>query len=97
MYRLTPKFNGEVPVFARLWPVRVRVSFMTGAVWSAILATAGLLVLDLSQLATSAGRAHGHAHCSCFVAALSKGPAEVATTLKQGQPCYVVSEMHWSA
>jgi len=39
-------FNGEVPVFARLWPisVRVRVSFTTGAVRSAILATAGLLV-----------------------------------------------------
>jgi len=35
-----------MPVFARLWPVRVRVrvSFMTGAVRSAILATAGLLV-----------------------------------------------------
>jgi len=40
-------FKGEVPVFARLWPiwVRVRVRFMTGAVWLAILATAGLLVL----------------------------------------------------
>jgi len=39
-------YKGEVPVFARLWPVRVRVrvSFMTRAVWSAILATAGLLV-----------------------------------------------------
>jgi len=37
--------RGEVSVFARLWPVRVRVSFITGAVWSAILATAGLLVL----------------------------------------------------
>jgi len=56
--------KGEVPVFARLWPVRppwraetpthsrgpgnirvrVRVSFTTGAVRSAILATAGLLV-----------------------------------------------------
>ena len=34
-------FKGEVPVFARLWPVRVRVSFT----WSAIIATAGLLVL----------------------------------------------------
>ena len=34
----------EVPVFARLWPVRVRVSFMTGAVRSAVLATAVLLV-----------------------------------------------------
>ena len=34
-------------VFARLWPVRVRirVSFTTGAVRSAILATAGLLVV----------------------------------------------------
>jgi len=39
-------FKKEVPVFARLWPVRVmvRVSFTTGAVRSAILATAGLLV-----------------------------------------------------
>jgi len=36
--------KGEETVFARLWPVRVRVSFMTGAVRSAILATAGLLV-----------------------------------------------------
>jgi len=36
-----------VPVFARFWPVmvKVRVSFTTGAVRSAILATAGLLVL----------------------------------------------------
>ena len=60
-------FKGEVPVFARLWPVRplwrvprrrlvlagleirVRVkvtgSFLTGALWPAILATAGLLVV----------------------------------------------------
>jgi len=40
-------FKGEVPVFARIWPVRVmiRVSFTAGSVWSAILATAGLLVL----------------------------------------------------
>ena len=37
-------FKGEVPVFARLWPVRVTVSFITGAEWSANLATAGLLV-----------------------------------------------------
>jgi len=37
-------FKGEVPVFARLWPVRVRVSFTTGVVWSAIPATARLLV-----------------------------------------------------
>jgi len=39
-------FKGEVPVFARLWTVRVkvRVSFMTVAVRSAILATAELLV-----------------------------------------------------
>jgi len=37
-------FKGEVPVFARLWPVRVRVSFTTGASRSIILATAGLLV-----------------------------------------------------
>jgi len=36
------QFKGEVPVFARLWPVRD--SFTTGAVRSAILATAGLLV-----------------------------------------------------
>jgi len=38
------QFKGELPVFARLWPVRVRVSFTTGAVRLAILATAGLLV-----------------------------------------------------
>ena len=39
-------FKGEVPIFARLWPIRirVRVSFTTGAVWSAILAIDGLLV-----------------------------------------------------
>jgi len=37
-------FKREVPVFARLWPVKVRVSFTTGAVRSAILETAGLLV-----------------------------------------------------
>ena len=39
-------FKTGVPVFAKLWPVmvRVRVSFATGAVQSAILATAGLLV-----------------------------------------------------
>jgi len=39
-------FKGGVPVFAKLWPIRVRirVSFTTGLVWSAILATAGLLV-----------------------------------------------------
>jgi len=42
-------FKGEVPVFARLWPItdRVRVSFTTGVVWSAILATAGLFVICL--------------------------------------------------
>jgi len=42
-------FTGEVPVFARLWPsgVRVRVSFTTRTVRSAILATAGLLVRPL--------------------------------------------------
>ena len=41
-------FKGKVPVFARLWPVRVRVrvSFTTGAARSAILATAGLLVFE---------------------------------------------------
>ena len=39
-------FKREVPDFARLWPVRVRVSFTTGAVWSAMLATAGLLVFE---------------------------------------------------
>ena len=35
-----------MPVFARMWHVRVRVrvSFTTGSVWSAILAMAGLLV-----------------------------------------------------
>jgi len=39
-------FKGEVPVFARLWTVgvRMRVSFTTRAVVSAILATAGLFV-----------------------------------------------------
>jgi len=41
-------FKGEVHVFARLSPVRVRVSFTTGAVRSAILATAGLLVTACS-------------------------------------------------
>jgi len=43
------RFEAEVPVFARLWPVRVkvRVCFTTGAVRSAILATAGLLVLHV--------------------------------------------------
>jgi len=30
-------FKGEVPVFARLWPVRVTVRFTTAAVRSAIL------------------------------------------------------------
>ena len=41
-------FKGEVHVFARLCPVRVRVrvSFTTGAVRSAILATAKLLVFE---------------------------------------------------
>jgi len=43
-------FKGEVPVFAKLWPVRVRVSFTTGAVWSAILVTAGLLVTCATTL-----------------------------------------------
>jgi len=42
-------FKEGVPAFARLWPVRVRVragvSFTTGAVRSAILATGGLLVV----------------------------------------------------
>jgi len=40
-------FKQEVPVVARLWPlrVRVRVSFTTGTIRSAIVATAGLLVL----------------------------------------------------
>jgi len=39
-------FKGEMPVFVRLWPVRVRVGvrLTIGAVRSAILATAGLLV-----------------------------------------------------
>ena len=44
-------FKAEVPVFAILWPswvqVPVRVSFMTGAVRSAMLATAGLHVMDM--------------------------------------------------
>jgi len=41
-------FKRKVPVFATLWPVRVRVrvSFTTGAVRSAIIATAGLLVFE---------------------------------------------------
>jgi len=40
-------FKGEMPVFARVWPVRVkvRVIFITGAVLSAILATAGCLLV----------------------------------------------------
>ena len=44
-------FKGKVPVFVRLWPVRVRirVSFTTGAAQSAILATAGLLVHVVSS------------------------------------------------
>jgi len=41
-------FKGEVPVFARSWPVRVRVSFTTGAVGLAILATAGLLFYSIT-------------------------------------------------
>jgi len=50
-------FKGDVPVFARLWPVRVRVgvSFTTGAVRFAILATAGLLVTT-SNVAGNFGR-----------------------------------------
>jgi len=70
-YLIMGPFNGEVPVFARLWPVRppcmacakmpshsrgsgnirgrVRVSLTTGAVRSAILATAGLLVIIFSH------------------------------------------------
>ena len=44
-------FKEEVPVFARLWPVRVRIRvrviFTTGAVQSAILATARFFVLIL--------------------------------------------------
>jgi len=42
-------FKGEVPFFARLWlvGVRVKVSFTTGAVWSAILPTVWLLVLPV--------------------------------------------------
>jgi len=48
-------FKGEVPVFARLWcnRVRVKVSFTTGAVRSAILATAGLLVNLMTSLIMS--------------------------------------------
>ena len=53
-------FKGEVPFLARLWPVRVRirvrVSFKTGAVRSAILATAGHLVLPRHQLRANAAR-----------------------------------------
>ena len=42
-------FKGEVPVFARLWPVRVRVrvSFTTGSVRSAILGFLFMLALSL--------------------------------------------------
>ena len=49
-------FKEEVPVFARLWPirVRVRVSFTTGVVRSAILATAGLLVCNRLHFVTCA-------------------------------------------
>jgi len=45
-------FKGKVPVFARLWPVRVRVriSFTTGTVRSAILATAGFLYMVATAL-----------------------------------------------
>ena len=48
-------FKEEVPVFAKLWPVRfrVRVSFTTGAVRSAILATSGLLVFAAHISTTS--------------------------------------------
>jgi len=59
-------FKGEMPVFARLWPVRVRVkvrvSFMTGAWRSAILATAVLFVTILS-LADS----QGNLQCICGI------------------------------
>jgi len=43
-------FKWEVHVFARLWPVRVmlRVSFTTGAVQSAIVAIAWLLVVHVA-------------------------------------------------
>ena len=40
-----PFKRGGFPFFARLWPVRVGVSFTIEAVRSDILATAGLLVL----------------------------------------------------
>jgi len=43
-------FKGQVPVFVRLWPVRVRVNFTTAAAQSAILATAGLLVFCSLEL-----------------------------------------------
>jgi len=48
-------FKGEVPVFARLWPIRVRirVSFTTGAVRSATLATAGFLVQIRANIQTN--------------------------------------------
>ena len=44
-------FKGEVPVFARLWPIGVMVGvrFTTEAVRSDILATAGLLVVVVSM------------------------------------------------
>ena len=45
--------RGKVPFFVRLWPIRVkvRVSFTNGAVRSAILATAWLLVVFVALCA----------------------------------------------
>jgi len=46
--------NGEVPVFARLWPAKVRVrvtTVTTGAVQSAILATAEYTLIPHNRTA----------------------------------------------
>jgi len=58
-------FKEEVPVFARLRPVRVRVSFTTGAVRSAILATSGLVVYLLKYTSL-----HVACVCVCVCACL---------------------------
>jgi len=51
-----------VPVFVRLWPVRVRVrvSFTSGAVRSVILATTGLLVYRSDALRTTKAAVSKH-------------------------------------
>ena len=48
-YPVMGPFKGRSAFFVRLWPigVTVKVSFTTGAVWSAILPTARLLVLPV--------------------------------------------------